>query len=275
MKQKVGLMGARKIPRQFLCPLGSKLGAKFGLNEEDYQLPRLTIITAVGASIYNRLHPGFSIKFLDRNSQISLAQIYCSRINLENPLDHMIEWNCRLDRNSARGFQTVTAHDIGTNNNLLFPQLPQQVFNPLVFDVCGGPGPLIGACAILSYMSFRSIRELHPDFTVSQVQEAIGIPDVTLQYFFQHTEPEGWNQELFGSFRPCTLIRMRCPPSHKSDTAPSNWKYAVVAFASAPDQRLSIRGPLAQVCIVIIVMYSFFHPYFVRFCTGDALAALL
>ena len=62
--KKVGLLGAKKIPRQFLYPVGSKLDAKFGLRQEDYQLPRLSIITCVGIGIHNLLHPGFSIKFL-------------------------------------------------------------------------------------------------------------------------------------------------------------------------------------------------------------------
>ena len=220
LKQKVGLLGAKKIPRQFLYPVGSKLGAAFGLRQEDYQLPRLSIITYVGIGIYNLLHPGFSIKFLDRNSQISLAQIYCSRMNLENPLDHNCSWNCRLDRNSSSGFQTLAVRDLNMNNNLGFPQLPQGLFNPLVFDVIGGPAPLLGACGILSYMCFRSIKEQHPQFTVSDVQDAICISgDISLQYFVQATAPEGWNAGLFGIFKPCTFVRMKCPPSHKSDSS--------------------------------------------------------
>ena len=97
-----------------------------------------------------------------------------------------------------------------------FEFLPQEMFNPLVFDIIGGPAPLIGACAILSYMCFRTIREQNPDFTVSQIQEAIRIPeDTVLQHFNQNTAPEGWNDGLLGDFRACTLIRMKCPPSHK------------------------------------------------------------
>ena len=184
-------------------------------------------------------------------------------------MDHIIEWNCRLDRNISRGFQTITAQDIGINNNLVFPQLPQQYFNPLVFDVCGGPAPLVGACAILSYMSFQSIREINPDFTVSQVQAAVRLPDVTMQYFFQHNEPGGWNEELFGPFKPCTIIRMRCPPSHRSETVAANWKYAIVAFATSPDQRLSIRGPLAQVCILLS------YPYIEQFSLSGNILGML
>ena len=248
LKQKVGLLGAKKIPRQFLLPVGSKLGTKFGLREEDHQLPRLSIVTCVGVGLYNLIHPGFSIKFLDRHSQIALAQIYCSRINLENPMDHNISWNARLERNISAGFQSITVRDLIRNNNLGFPLLPQEVFNPLVFDVTGGPAPLIGACAILSYMSFRSIKEQNPQFTVAEIQDAIGLSeDIILQYFIQNTVPEGWNAELLGTFTPCTLVRMRCPPSHKSDSSPANWKFAVVAFADSPSQRLLIRSPLSKV----------------------------
>ena len=248
LKQKVGLLGAKKIPRQFLYQVGSKLGTASGLREEDHQLPRLSIITCVGAGIYNLIHPGFSIKFLDRNSQIALAQIYCSRINLENPLDHMLTWNTRLDRNISSGFQSAYVRDLNITNNLGFPLLPRELFNPLVFDVTGGPAPLIGACGILSYMSFRSIKEQNPQFTVTEVQEAISLPqDTALQYFVQNSAPEGWNSDIFGTFQVCTLVRMRCPPSHKSDSSPANWKFAVVAFSDSPDQRLSIRGPLSQI----------------------------
>ena len=248
LKQKVGLLGAKKIPRQFLLPVGSKLGTRFGLRQEDYQLPRLSIVTCVGVGLYNLIHPGFSIKFLDRNSQIALAQIYCSRINLEKPMDHNISWNARLDRNISSGFQSSTVRDLNRNNNLGFPLLPREVFNPLVFDVTGGPAPLIGACGILSYMSFRSIKEQNPQFTVAEIQDAIGLSeDINLQYFIQNTVPEGWNAELFGTFIPCTLVRMRCPPSHKSDSSPANWKFAVVAYSDSSSQRLLIRGPLSKV----------------------------
>ena len=247
MKQKVGLLGARKIPRQFLFPLGSKLGTRFGIRQEDHHLPRLSIITCVGVGIYNTIHPGFSIRFLNADSQLALAQIYCSRINLENPMDYNLSWNCRLDRNSGSGFQSLTVRDLGINNNLGFPVLPQELFNPLVFDVTGGPAPIIGASAILSYMSFRMIKEQNPDFTVSEVQEAIRLSeDISLQYFVQQNPPEGWNERLMGEFKTCTLVRLRCPPSHKSDSSPANWKFAVVAFSEAPDGRLSIRGPLSQ-----------------------------
>ena len=68
-----------------------------------------------------------------------------------------------------------------------------------------------------------------------------------MQYFVQSTAPEGWNAECFGPFKPCTLVRMKCPPSHKSDSNQANWKFAVVAFSDTTDQRLSIRGPLSQV----------------------------
>ena len=248
LKQKVGIIGAKKIPRQFLGPVGSKLGTRFGLRQEDHQLPRLSIITAVGASLYNQIHPGFSIKFLDRNAQITLAQIYCSRINLENPMDYNLSWNCRLDRNSPAGFQSITVGEYRNNNTFGFPHLPQQMFIPLVFDITGGPAPLIGACAILSYMCFRTIRDQNPEYSVSEVQEAIHISeDIVLQYFHQNTEPEGWNVGLLGDFKECTLIRMKCPPSHKSDTVPANWKFAVIGFSNAANQRLSIRGPLSQV----------------------------
>ena len=81
LKQKVGLLGARKIPRQFLFPVGTRLGTKHGLPQDDHKLPRLSILATVGVGLYNLIHAGFSIKFLDRTSQIALAQIYCSRIN--------------------------------------------------------------------------------------------------------------------------------------------------------------------------------------------------
>ena len=138
LKQKVGILSAKKIPRQFLLPVGSRLGTKFGLAQEDHQLPRLSIISSVGIGMYNLIHPGFSIKFLDQNSQIALAQIYCARINLENPLDHSFSWNCRLDRNYRTGFQSITVGEFNRNNVFGFPNLPPELFNPLVFDITGG-----------------------------------------------------------------------------------------------------------------------------------------
>ena len=198
--------------------------------------------------IYNGIHPGFSIKFIDRCSQIALAQIYCSRINLENPLDYAIVWNCQLDRNSSRGFHTLTVGELNATTILNFPLLPQQLFNPLVFDVTGGPAPILGASGILSYMSFRLIKEQNPQFSVHEVQEAICLSnDIPLQYFIQDSEPLNWNTDIFGSFRPCTVVRMRCPPSHKSDSNPANWKFAVIVFSDIPNQRLMIRGPLSKI----------------------------
>ena len=143
--------------------------------------------------------------------------------------------------------QDVKDHVI-TQQILNFPLLPQQLFNPLVFDVTGGPAPILGASGILSYMSFRLIKEQNPQFSVHEVQEAICLSnDIPLQYFIQDSEPLNWNTDLFGSFRPCTVVRMRCPPSHKSDSNPANWKFAVIVFSDIPNQRLMIRGPLSKI----------------------------
>ena len=248
LKQKIGLLGAKKIPRQFLNPVGARLGTKYGLSQDDHNLPRLSILATVGVGLYNLIHPGFSIKFLDRTSQIALAQIYCSRVNLENPFDHNITWNARLDRNSSAGFLSVRVGDLHQVNFIGFPQLPQEQFNPLVFDLTGGPGPLLGACGILSYMSFRWVVAQNPNLAVSEIQGAIGLPAETLlQYFVQDVEPEGWDSLQLGPFLPCTIVRMKCPPSHKSDSDQKNWKFAVVCFSGSQDSRLSIRGPLASV----------------------------
>lgn len=248
LKQKVKILGSSKIPRQFLFPVGPNLGRKFGLPQEHHQFSRLSIVATVGIGLYNFIHPGFQIRFLNHNSQIALSQIYCSRLNLENPLDYGLAWNCRLDRNSGRGFVSITVQDVINSNIVDFPQLPEDLFNPLVYDITGGPASLIGACSILSYMSFKNIRENNPNFTVRQVQSAVSLPfDTTLQYFSQVSEPDGWQSDIFGQFIPCKLVRMKCPPTYKSESDPANWKFAVIAYADIEDQRLSIRGPLSRV----------------------------
>ena len=248
LKQKVGLLGADKIPRQYLLPVGARLGNKHNLPLDDHKLPRLSILATLGVSLYNLIHAGFPIKFIDRSSQIALAQIYCSRINLENPFDHNPKWQCALDTNRSTGYQSVRIGNLPGVNHLGFPQLPQNLFNPLVFDLTGGPGPLLGASAILSYMCFRWLKETHPQFTVQEVQNSIGIPlESVLQFFVQEVEPIGWDRDMYGDFTRCTLIRMKCPPSHNSDSDQSKWKFAVVCFSDRSDNRLGIRGPLSQV----------------------------
>ena len=112
--------------------------------------------------------------------------------NLENPFDHNLHWLCRLETNRSTGYQAVRIGDLLQQNYLGFPQLPAHLFNPLVFDLTGGPGPLLGASAILSYMSFRWPKENNPQFTVPEVQNAIGLPvESLLQFFVQEIEPAG------------------------------------------------------------------------------------
>ena len=248
LKQKVLILGDKKLPRQFLLPIGLRFGSKYQLPVEDHNLPRLSILVTLGVSLYNQIHAGFQLRYIDRYSQIALAQIYCSRINLENPFDHSVTWNNSLETNRMRGYQVIRIGDLQERNNIGFPKLPQELFNPLVYDLTGGPGPILGASAILSYMSFRWIKENSPHLSVSEIQQAIGLPlDCSIQYFVQDVEPEGWDVGLFGNFVPCTIVRMLCPPSHNSDSDISKWKYAVVCFSETHSSRLNIRGPLSQV----------------------------
>ena len=144
--------------------------------------------------------------------------------------------------------RVVKINDLQHVNNIGFPQLPKHLFNPLVYDVTGGPGPLIGASSILSYISFTWMKANNPQLDIFELQNSLDLPlEHNIQYFVQENRPEGWNNDLFGDFSSCTVVRMLCPPSHNSDSDTTKWKYAVVCFSSSNDNRLGIRGPLSKI----------------------------
>ena len=246
LKKIYQILDDKNVPSGFLLPFRPEHLRRFKIPDTHKSIPKLSIIAVVSCSLFNLFHPGFGLRYIGPNDEITAARMFKARLFLENPLLHNVFDIDLASRNTQGIWSETTFASIGTNNDPIgFPQLQDDEIYPTAVELACGTHALEKGNSVLTYITQLKIKEdgIIGDRAEDMLRE---FPDFhKLEYCDILTEPSQWDEEMFGEFSPVRLVRSLLPPSYKTATSRANFHYFTIGFSisSQYENRLMLRPP--------------------------------
>ena len=267
------IIGSNHIPNSLIEPLSPSFMRMFRVPEHFAETPKITFIATVCMSLYNNIHAGFKLLFFDTVEQETEAALrMIRRMNAESPLLHNV-FDIRFESRARGPWSQHTFADFsGPTNPLNIPKITLDEVNPAAIQMVSGPHAISRGMSVLTYCSQIHVKNsnISGDEAANIIQSFPTFHKV--ESLRVDTQPDNWDDELFGLFQPVTFVRSLMPPTHRSISSSQNFHMCVIAFGDEGNDQLGLIPPFDK------VLYWYCHgcPSLNALCSMDRhLAALM
>ena len=261
LKRTFSFLNAKKMPNSYLKPFSASEKRKYDIPDSHKDVPKLSVFIVVGCSLLNEIHPGYKPLYLNEDDQVLMAENILLRMSVENPLLYEDMWPIDFRARARRGdgwtMVRVGRLEYGDDEGafLGFPTPNEAEFRRAAVFLAGGIHNLLKTNDTLTYIHKLQMQnmEISPE---ELVQRCEGFPMMMeLEYMHIKTPddfvptaempvwvPPWYDEDKFGDWHDCTIVRSLIPPTMKSATVRANFHHVVIIFGETPTDRLG-QGP--------------------------------